>query len=108
MAVILIAFCFYWFSVLMTHHIVKRIFVQNSMHLRWQCAISPTAQKNFIPTALVLLTNFSMILALISANLLTSKLLLDFHYLFRHYCVLFQGIEALPFALLTEKKASKS
>ena len=41
-----------------------------------------TASKIFTPTALVLLANFNIVLAVISASLITSKLLLDFHYLF--------------------------
>ena len=46
-----------WLSVLLTYHIVKRTFVQNSVHLPWQRALSPIASKIFTPTALMLLTN---------------------------------------------------
>ena len=48
--------------------------------------------------------NLSIILALILANLLTAKLLLDLYFLFHSYCVFIQCIKALPFALLIEKK----
>ena len=50
----------------------------------WRTALSPTAGKIFALTALVLQTRFNMILTLISANLLTVKMLLDFYYLFYH------------------------
>ena len=72
------------------------------MYLPWWSALSSTASKFFTQMALVLLTNFKIILALVSTNLLTSKLLSVFHYFF--FVCSFQGIKALHFALLTEKK----
>ena len=83
------------------------MFVQNLMRLPWRRALSPTASEVFTPTALVLLSNFDIILALISASLLTSKLLSDFHYLFHHICVFISEckiLKSLLFALLMEKK----
>ena len=71
------------------------------MDLPRRRALSPTASKILHrPTALVLITNFIIILALILAILFTSKLLLDFHDLFHHNWVL----KPLLFALLTERK----
>ena len=75
----------------MINRIIKRIFAQNSVHLLWRRALSPTARSIFTPTALVLLTNFNIILALISPSLLTLEFLLDFHYLFHHNCVFISG-----------------
>ena len=78
------------------------------MHLPWRRALSPTASKIFTPTALVVLTNFNIILALNSTSLLTSKFLSDFII----YSIIIvrshQGIKTLLFGLLTEKKAPKS
>ena len=59
--------------------------------------------------ALVLLTNFNIILALILASLLTSKLLSDLFYLCHRNCVFTsEYIEALRFVALTEKKIHQS
>ena len=57
------------------------------MHLPGWHALLLTTSKILTPTAFKLLTNFSIILALISASLSTSKLLSDFHYLFHHNLV---------------------
>ena len=52
-------------------------------------------QRDFFQTALVLLTNFNIILALISAGLLTSKLPLEFHYIYSIFVSLFRVIKGL-------------
>ena len=67
------------------------------MYLPRRRALSSTASKTLTLTAFVLLTNFNIILALIFASLLTSKLFSDFYQLFHLIVSSFQGNESFAF-----------
>ena len=75
--------------------IVKRIFVQNLMHLSWRRKNFKNEQNfytNGARTAYKFLHQFG-----VSASLLTSELLSDFHYLFHPNCVFISGYNGSAF-----------